>query len=77
MPKVRQLLNAACVETAIRQRMCHHNRKKHSIPAKTRCLVIRDVASGGSKNYCPECAEAIFTRVDLDLAALRNALTGP
>jgi hypothetical protein len=74
MAKTRQLLSAATIETAKRQRICHHNRKKHSIAAETKCLVVKDSASGGSKNYCPVCAEEIFTKVDGDLAALRAEL---
>jgi hypothetical protein len=74
--KVRQLLNGASVEVALRRRICHRNRKGHSIAANTRCLVVKDPASGGSKNYCPECADEILLRVDVDLAALRNELSG-
>jgi len=72
--KVRQLLNGASVEVAARRRICHHNRNEHSIPANTKCLVIKDAASGGKKSYCPACAEDIFARVEGDLAALRNEL---
>lgn len=75
MAKVRQLLNGTSVETAKRQRICHHNRKKHSIPADTKCLVVKDPASGGSKNYCPECAADILTQAQTDLAALRAELS--
>lgn len=71
MAKVRQLLNGTGVETAKRQRICHHNRRKHSIAANTKCLVVKDPSSGGSKNYCPECAADIFARAEEDLAALR------
>jgi hypothetical protein len=75
MAKVTQVLRTASIETAARRRICHHNRKKHSIPAGMKCLVIKDSASGGSKNYCPECANAIFAKVDVDLAALRAQLS--
>lgn len=73
MSKVRQLLNEASVETAIRGRICHHNRKKHSIAANTKCLVVKEGATGGSKNYCPVCAAEILAQVDKDLASLRSA----
>jgi hypothetical protein len=72
--KVRQLLHAASIEVAVRRRMCHHDRKKHSIPATTKALVVKDSASGGSKNYCPKCAADIFEQVEIDLGALRTEL---
>ncbi len=75
--KVRQLLNGASIEVAVRRRICHHDRKKHSIPATMKALVIKDSASGGSKNYCPECAAEIFAQVEVDLAALRTKLSRP
>lgn len=75
MAKVTQMLRTASIETAARRRICYHNRRKHSIPASTRCLVVKDPAGGGSKNYCPECADAIFAKVDVDLAALRAELS--
>jgi hypothetical protein len=37
-------------------------------------LVIKDEASGGSKNYCTECAEPILKNVEEDLARLRFEL---
>jgi hypothetical protein len=73
--KIRQLLNGASVEMAKRQRICHHNRNKHSIAANTKCLVVKDPASGGSKNYCPQCAADILGRAEIDLAALRAELS--
>lgn len=75
MAKIRQLLNGASVEIAKRQRICHHNRNKHSIAANTKCLVVKDPASGGSKNYCPQCAADILARAETDLAALRAELS--
>ncbi len=77
MAKVRQLLQSASIEVAIRHRICHHNRKQHSIAANTKALVIKDPASGASKNYCPECAEQMFVHVEVDLAALRTELSRP
>jgi hypothetical protein len=74
MPKIRQLLSTASIEVAKRQRICYHDRRKHSIPAGGRALVVRDPASGGSKNYCPVCAEQIFKQAETDLADLRAEL---
>lgn len=74
MAKVRQLFNVAAIETAKRRRICHHNRKNHSIAAGERCLALKDPASGATKNYCVECAAQIFERAEADLAALRAKL---
>ena len=74
MAKVTQILRTASIETAVRRRVCHHNKKKHSVPAGTKCLVIKDSASGSRKNYCPQCADEIFASVDVDLATLRAQL---
>ena len=71
MAKVRQLFNAANIETAKRKRICHHNRRKHQVLAGEKCLVLRDATSGGSKNYCVECATAILDRAQDDLNDLR------
>jgi hypothetical protein len=76
MAKVRQLLHAADIEVAVRRRICHHNRKQHSIAASTKALVVKDPASGATKNYCPECAEQMFVQVERDLATLRTKLSG-
>lgn len=73
MAKVRRVLGACSIETAKRRRVCHRNRKKHSIPMGTCCLVIKDPVSGGSKNYCPDCAMAILDTAADDLEQLRQA----
>jgi hypothetical protein len=72
--KVRQLFNRIDVETAKRVRICHHNRRKHSIAKGDRCLVINE-ADGSKKNYCVECATDILDRADEDLVELRDELT--
>ena len=74
MAKVRQLLNAATVETAKGRRICHHNRKRHEVLVGERCLVLKDPTSGGSKNYCVECGTAILDRCQEDLDDLRDEL---
>jgi hypothetical protein len=35
---------------------------------------MKDGVGGGRKNYCPECAESILARVELDVLALRSTL---
>lgn len=74
MGKVRQVLNGVSVEEAKRQRICHHNRKKHSVSKGEACLVIRDPSTGGSKNYCIECGNEILDVASTDLDALRADL---
>jgi hypothetical protein len=54
--------------------VCHRDRRRHSIEQGTLCLVIKDPASGGSKNYCPECALAILDQAADDLQQLRDQL---
>lgn len=74
MPQIRKVLGMCAIETAQRRRVCHRDRKHHSIERDTLCLVIRDPVSGGSKNYCPKCALAILDQAADDLQALCDAL---
>ncbi len=76
MAKVKQVLNAVSVEEAKKKRICHRNRKKHSIASGERCVVIRDPASGGKRNYCVECGNAILDAAADDLQSLRTELNG-
>lgn len=73
MPKVREVLGHVSVETAERRRVCHRNRE-HTIAKDEACLVIREPASSGSKNYCRVCAGPILAQAAQDLADLRAAL---
>ena len=73
MPQTRRVLGMCAVEEAQRRRVCHRDRKHHSIPRGSICLVIKDVVSGGSKNYCSQCALAILDQAADDLHALREA----
>lgn len=74
MPKVREVLTHVSVETAERRRICHRNRKSHSITQGEVCLVIREPASSGRKNYCRVCAAPILERASKDLVDFRAAL---
>jgi hypothetical protein len=74
MAKVKQVLNAVSVEEAKQKRICHRNRKKHSIAGGERCLTVRDPASGARRNYCIECGNAILDVAADDLEALRAGL---
>jgi hypothetical protein len=75
MPQIRRILGTCTIETALRVRVCHRDRKEHSIEKGTRCLVVKDPASGGTKNYCPQCALAILDQAADDLQALRGQLS--
>jgi hypothetical protein len=75
MPQIRRVLVACTVETAQRRRICGRNRKGHPIEKGTQCLVIKDPVSGGTKNYCLQCALAILDRAADDLQALRGQLS--
>lgn len=74
MPQVRRVLGTVTVQTATRKRVCHRNRRDHSIPRGEKCLVIRDDASGGAKNYCVPCGLAILDQAADDLGRLRTDL---
>lgn len=74
MAKTRQVLSFLSVEQAKRRRICHHARKKHSIASGELCLVVRDPASGGKKNYCQECGNAILDVAADDVESLRHEL---
>lgn len=75
MPQVRRILVGLSIETAMRRRLCHRERKAHSIPRGGVCLVIKDAASSSSKNYCPTCALAILDVAADDLQRLRDSLS--
>jgi len=74
MAKVRDVLGHVSVETAKGKRICHRNRRSHSILKGEVCLVIREPASGGTKNYCVPCAAAIVERAAAQLLGLQHAL---
>ncbi len=75
MPQIRKVLGVCGIATAKRQRVCHRNRKEHSIEQGEVCLVIKDTVNGGSKNYCRTCALDILDQASADLKALRDELT--
>ena len=72
MPKVREVMGHVSVETAKGDRICHRNRKSHGIAKGELCLVIREAASSGSKNYCLVCAAPILEQAAQDRLAAIN-----
>jgi len=73
MAQVRDVLSHVAVEEAQRPRICHRNRKKHSIAAGESCLVVSD-ENGGAKNYCAVCASEILKSAQRKLLAAAAAL---
>jgi len=74
MAKVRQVLKHVSVETALRKRICHRDRRGHEIAKGTQCLVIKDESSSSSRNYCPGCAEPILDKAQEHLDQLKARL---
>lgn len=74
MPQIRRILGTCTIETALRRRVCHRDRKHHSIERDSPCLVVKDAVSGGSKNYRVECAFSILDQAADDLNKLRDEL---
>jgi hypothetical protein len=75
MAKVKQILKHVSVEAAQRKRKCFRKPNAHEITKGEFCLVIKDGASGGKSNYCPECAEPILEQAQGDLNRLRAELS--
>jgi hypothetical protein len=74
MPQIRKVLSACTVEAAKRRRICHRDRKNHSIEAGSACLVIKEAGLGSTKNYCVLCASVILDQAADDLQRLRDQL---
>lgn len=75
MPQVRRVLGAVSVEIAVRKRICYRDRRNHVVTKGSVCLVVKDAAGGGSKNYCVTCALAILDQAADDLQSLRTQLS--
>ena len=73
MAAVRDVFTHVVVELASRKRICHHNRKQHSILAGNKCLAVYE-AGGGRKNYCLPCGMNILAKGREKLLALEQAI---
>lgn len=73
MAIVRDIISHVTIEVAARVRICHHNRRKHSIPRGHACMVIHG-HDGGKKNYCSICAKEILSKAKVRLLELDSAL---
>jgi hypothetical protein len=74
MPKVRDLLVHATVETAGHKRKCHRKPSQHFIPKGCSCLVITEGPYNAGKNYCPTCAAEILSSATVKLSEIKSAL---
>ncbi len=73
MAVIKSLLIRLEIETASKKRICHRNRKKHSIGAGEVCLVTID-DMGGKKNYCKICYAEMLNKAQANLDELRVQL---
>jgi hypothetical protein len=74
MAKTRDIVTHVSVEVAERKRICHHKPKEHSISGGESCLVIKDSATLGRKNYCTLCAPAILAKAKARIAEFEHQL---
>lgn len=73
MAAIKSLLIRLDVETASKKRLCHRNRKKHSVSAGEVCLVTID-DMGGKKNYCKICYATMLNKAQSDLDGIKRRL---
>jgi hypothetical protein len=75
MAAVRDIIGHVEVEIAVRKRICHHHRNKHSVAAGQRCLAVHE-SDGGRKNYCLSCGLEIITKAQAKLLILQTQIQG-
>jgi hypothetical protein len=71
MAAVRDIITHVEVEIALGKRICHRNRKQHSVQKGQKSLAIHD-HDGGRKNYCLPCAMDILAAAKLKLLTLEQ-----
>jgi len=71
MAAVRDIITHVEIETAAAKRICHHDRRKHSIPPGQKCLAVYE-HGGGRKNYCVTCALAILAKATAKMSTLER-----
>ena len=76
MAAIKSLLIRITTEVTDRKRICHHNRKNHSITAGELCLVTID-DMGGKKNYCHLCADQMIKKVQAEIRDIENLFSVP
>jgi hypothetical protein len=75
MAQVKDILVHVEVEIAGARRICHRDRKKHSITKGIACLAVYE-SDGQRRNYCGPCAKAILTKAKIKLAGIEEQLKG-
>lgn len=73
MAAVRDIITHVEVEVALGKRICHRNRKQHSVAAGQKCLAVHE-HDGGRKNYCLPCALEILTKAKAKLLTLEQEI---
>jgi hypothetical protein len=73
MGAVRDIITHVEVEIALGKRICHHNRRHHSVPAGHKCLAVHD-HDGSRKNYCLPCALEILAKAKTKLFTLEKEI---
>ena len=73
MAAIRDIISHVEVETALHKRICHRNRRQHSVPMGQKCLAVHD-SDGGRKNYCLPCALEILTKAKTKLLTLEHEI---
>jgi hypothetical protein len=71
MAAIRDIVAHVDIEVAERKRICHRNRRKHSVLSGQKCLAIHE-HDGGRKNYCLPCAIEILGKAKAKLFALEQ-----
>ena len=73
MAAIRDIITHVEVEIALHRRICHRNRRQHSVQMGQKCLAVHD-HDGGRKNYCPPCALEILTKAKTKLLRLEQEI---
>jgi hypothetical protein len=73
MAAVRDIITHVDVEVALGKRICHRNRKQHSVTAGQKCLAVHD-QDGSRKNYCLPCALEILAKAKTKLLTLEQEI---
>jgi len=74
MPKIRDILVHACVETAGKKRKCARKPSEHSIAKGEPCLVIKGGPYNAAKSYCRVCAKDILGAAEGRVSEFRLSL---
>jgi hypothetical protein len=73
MAAIRDIVTHVEVETALHRRICHRNRKQHSVQMGQKCLAVHD-DDGGRKNYCLPCALEILAKAKTKLLTMEQEI---